>query len=285
MRALGSSDAATASREQLEAALIGADCGVQATMRLLQAADAAREQDRELNMTAAVQLAMRKLLEPVAAEYVPAGDFCVILLTGANGSGKTTTAAKLCRHYGARGLPVMLAAADTFRAAAIEQLGQWAELCGVPIVSKGPGADPAAVCYEAVQEARQHGSRMLVVDTAGRQHNNEPMLQELQKMRRALDKSAPPGTSVESWMALDATTGQNCMPQALEFSERAALTGVVVTKLDGSAKGGMLLPVAQRLQLPVRFIGLGEGLEDLQPLDAAAFAQSLVAPPLVAPDG
>lgn len=278
MRALGrGTDIETASRESLEAALLCADCGVETTEYLLQQAYSSNNRKGDASAINALQLAIQKLLEPVAVEFVPPGALCVILLVGTNGSGKTTTAAKLCNHYGALGHSVMLAAADTFRAAAIDQLRLWAERCQVPIVAKAPGTNPASVCYEAIQQAQQQNMDLLIVDSAGRQQNNEPMLQELQKVHKVLGKASPLGTTIESWMVLDAATGQNCLLQANGFSAIAKLTGLVINKLDGSAKGGVLLPMARELKLPVRFLGTGEAVDDMEILDAATFAKGLLA--------
>ena len=275
-RTLGSNrETAKLQREQLEAALISADCGVQTTSYLLQETDAVLKTNPDSDTATALQHVMYRLLEPVAVEFVPGENLSVILLTGTNGSGKTTTAAKLCNYYSTAGYSLMLAAADTFRAAATEQLCLWAERCQVPVVSKQPGADPAAVCYEAVQQARQQKVDILIIDSAGRQHNDKPMLQELQKIRKVIDKAAPAATKIESWIVLDANTGQNCLSQVAGFTDSALLTGTVLTKLDSSARGGMILSLALKQKLPVRFIGVGEKLSDLHTLDAAAFASNL----------
>ncbi len=278
MRALGhGTDSETVSRELLETALLCADCGVETTKYLLQEVYSPANRNEGVSDISALQLAIQRLLEPVAVEFVPSGALCIILLVGTNGSGKTTTAAKLGSRYSALGHSVILAAADTFRAAAIDQLRLWAERCQIPIVAKAPGTNPASVCYEAVQQAQQQKMDLLIVDSAGRQQNNEPMLQELQKIHKVLGNASAPGTTIESWMVLDAATGQNCLLQARRFSDMAKLTGLVINKLDGSAKGGVLLPMARELELPVRFLGTGEALDDMETLDAATFAKGLLA--------
>ena len=277
MRLLGrGTTVAPLQRSQLEAALLNADAGTATTRFLLDQVEARCRKEPQTTAICALQQALEALLTPVAEAFVPVAGFSIILLNGTNGSGKTTTAAKLCHRFSGQGRRVMLAAADTFRAAAIEQLCIWGKRCQVPVIAREPGADPAAVTYDAVTAAQTQQRDLLIIDTAGRQHSSKPMLQELQKIRRVLDKAAPAGTPVESWLILDAATGQNALRQAREFLQHARLTGLVVTRLDSSARGGMILALARELSLPVRFIGTGETLEDLSPLDATAFAKALL---------
>jgi fused signal recognition particle receptor len=198
----------------------------------------------------------------------------VVLVVGVNGSGKTTTVAKLAHRFRQQGRRVLLAAADTFRAAAGEQLEIWAERAGVPCIGGQPGADPGAVLFDALQAARARGYDLVLADTAGRLHTKYNLMQELQKVRRVAAKAVP-GAPHEVWLVLDATTGQNALPQAREFHQAVGVTGLILTKLDGTAKGGAVFAIARELGLPVRFVGVGEGLEDLLPFDADAFVEEL----------
>ena len=203
------------------------------------------------------------------------GHPAVILVIGVNGVGKTTTIAKLAHLYKEQGKRVMLAAGDTFRAAASEQLELWAERAGVPLVQAGQGADPAAVIFDAVKSANAKGYDMVIADTAGRLHNKKGLMDELGKISRSV-KKASPEASLEVLLVLDAITGQNAISQAEEFCRAAGATGVVLTKLDGTPKGGCAVSVWENLGLPIRFIGVGEKIDDLMPFDAQSFVESLL---------
>ena len=198
----------------------------------------------------------------------------VILVIGVNGVGKTTTIAKLSAQLKAEGKKVILAAADTFRAAAIDQLAVWCDRAGVELVKQSEGSDPAAVVYDAANYARAKGADVLIVDTAGRLHNKKNLMNELAKINRVIDRELP-GASRENLLVLDATTGQNAIIQAKEFGEAANITGLVLNKLDGTAKGGIVLSIRRELGLPVKFIGVGEKIDDMQPFDAEEFIDAL----------
>jgi fused signal recognition particle receptor len=200
----------------------------------------------------------------------------VLLLVGVNGSGKTTTAAKLARQASQNGLRPLLAAADTFRAAGTDQLELWSERVGCPVVSGVRGGDAAAVAFDAVEAARARGADVVIIDTAGRMHTRQPLMDELSKICRSIAKAAP-GAPHECWIVLDASLGNNAVAQARVFHETIRLTGAVVSKLDGSSKAGFLLGLARDVQIPVRFAGLGEGMDDLVPFDARSFAGAIVA--------
>ena len=203
------------------------------------------------------------------------GKPAVILVIGVNGVGKTTSIAKLADYYTRQGKKVMLAAGDTFRAAASEQLEIWAGRAGVPIVKAGEGADPAAVIFDTVKSATARGYDMVIADTAGRLHNKSNLMAELSKISRSVKKAAPEA-SLETLLVLDAITGQNAISQAKEFCKAANATGIILTKLDGTAKGGCVVAVKQRLGLPVRFIGVGEGIDDLLPFTPEGFVEELL---------
>jgi fused signal recognition particle receptor len=198
----------------------------------------------------------------------------VVLVVGVNGSGKTTTVGKLARYYTLRGHKVLIAAADTFRAAAIEQLRIWADRAGVPVVAHQPGADPGAVVYDAIRACRARGHDLLLVDTAGRLHTRYNLMAELRKVAEVARRNVHRAPH-EVFLVLDATTGQNGMAQARSFREAVGLTGVILAKLDGTAKGGVAFSIARELGVPVRFVGTGEGLEDLVEFDAAAYVAGL----------
>jgi fused signal recognition particle receptor len=199
----------------------------------------------------------------------------VILIVGVNGSGKTTTIGKLAHEFKAQGLQVMLAAGDTFRAAAIEQLQAWGERNQVPVVAQQPGADPAAVIFDALEAAQARGIDVLLADTAGRLQNKAGLMDELAKIVRVLQRLEPSAPH-ETMLVLDASLGQNAVNQAREFHKTVGLTGITMTKLDGGAKGGVLLAIAEELKLPFRYIGIGEGIEDMDVFDADQFAAALV---------
>ena len=226
--------------------------------------------------------AVKNEIKEIVAEMLEGGEEMslitlpsVILVIGVNGVGKTTSIAKLADYYTRQGKKVMLAAGDTFRAAASEQLEIWAGRAGVPIVKAGEGADPAAVIFDTVKSATARGYDMVIADTAGRLHNKSNLMSELSKISRSVRKAAPEA-SLETLLVLDAITGQNAISQAKEFCKAADATGIILTKLDGTAKGGCVVAVKQRLGLPVRFIGVGEGIDDLIPFTPEGFVEELI---------
>ncbi len=198
----------------------------------------------------------------------------IILVIGVNGVGKTTSIGKIANYYVQQGKKVTLAAADTFRAAAIDQLKIWAERSGADIVAQGEGSDPAAVVFDAISSAKAKGSDIIIVDTAGRLHNKKHLMDELAKIRRIIDRELPDADK-EALLVLDATTGQNAVNQAAEFAKATGITGIVLTKLDGTAKGGVVLAIKETLGIPVKFIGVGEKVDDLQPFDPVDFSKAL----------
>ena len=198
----------------------------------------------------------------------------IILVIGVNGVGKTTSIGKIANYYSEQGKKVTLAAADTFRAAAIDQLKIWAERSGADIVAQGEGSDPAAVVYDAISSAKAKGADIIIVDTAGRLHNKKHLMDELSKIRRVIDREMPDADK-EALLVLDATTGQNAVNQASEFAKATGITGIVLTKLDGTAKGGVVLAIKDTLGIPVKFIGVGEKVDDLQPFDPMEFSKAL----------
>lgn len=274
-------DAATL--DELEAVLIGADLGPATAMeiveRVRQAAATQREVDvvaiaraeieRELRLVPSVATTAREMFPALAREKP-----VVVLMVGVNGTGKTTSTAKLAYWLKQQGHSVLLAAADTFRAAAIEQLQVWGQRVGCEVVAGQYGADSAAVAFDALQAARRRGVDFLVVDTAGRLHTKKNLMEEMKKIHRSLQKVMPTAPH-ETWLVLDGATGSNALVQAREFHQALGVTGLVVTKLDGTAKGGIVVAIARELKIPVRFVGLGEQADDLQPFDPAAFAAGL----------
>jgi len=257
--------------ERLEEALIAADVGVPATAELVRRLEA-RPDLGELGAALAEEI--EALLGEPATLHVQERP-SVILVVGVNGTGKTTTIGKLAKRLDEHGLSVLVAAADTFRAAAEEQLEIWAKRAGADFVGAARGSDPAAVAYDAIEAARARGRDVVIVDTAGRLHTQSNLMEELAKVRRVIE-SRLPGAPHETLLVVDATTGQNGLQQARLFRETAGVTGVVLTKLDGSAKGGVAIPIAYELGLPVKLIGVGESLEDLRPFDPQDFARALV---------
>jgi fused signal recognition particle receptor len=269
-----------ASLEQMEETLIAADVGVKASQKLM---DALRRQspngsdDLAQAMTLRLQAAMVQLLQGSSTApklaLLSVRPWVVIFL-GVNGVGKTTTIGKLAAQYRAAGQKVLLVAADTFRAAAIEQLDVWGQRIGVDIVKHRPGADPSAVVFDGIQAAKSRGIDVLLIDTAGRLHTKVHLIEELKKIRRVITREQPDAPH-ETLLVLDATTGQNGLQQARVFKEAADITGIVLTKLDGTAKGGVIISIQEELGVPVRYIGVGEEVEDLQPFDAETFARAL----------
>ena len=263
--------------DELEEAMIVADMGMATAGTLLEALkNAVSEQKLKTRTEAREVLAgiLAGCMRPERA-FLPEGEPAVLLIVGVNGVGKTTSIGKMAAHYKSEGRKPMMAAADTFRAAAAEQLSVWAERAGVPIIKHGEGADPAAVVFDAIASFKAKGCDLLLCDTAGRLHNKKNLMSELEKIRRVIARELP-GMHTEVLLVLDATTGQNAIAQARVFGESAGLTGVVLTKLDGTAKGGMTVAIKQELGLPVRFVGVGEGIDVLQPFDADAFARALI---------
>ena len=259
--------------EQLILADVGADVALRLVERLREAVKAQHLRTGDQAMDALREI-LREEMEP-AGEMDLSGRPAVILVIGVNGVGKTTSIAKLAHYYREQGRRVMLAAGDTFRAAASEQLDIWAGRAGVPIVKAGEGADPAAVIFDTVKSAEARGYDMVIADTAGRLHNKANLMAELSKISRSVRKAAP-DASLETLLVLDAITGQNAISQAREFCKAADASGVILTKLAGTAKGGCVVAVKQRLGLPVRFIGVGEAIDDLLPFDAAGFVEELL---------
>jgi fused signal recognition particle receptor len=259
--------------ERLEEALIAADVGVRATAELVQRLEA-RGDVSDLSQALADEIA-RLLGEPGRLEV--ASRPAVLLVVGVNGTGKTTTIGKLAYRLSEHGRSVVVGAADTFRAAAEEQLEIWADRAGADFVGSVRGADPAAIAYDAIDRAQANGRDVVIVDTAGRLHTQTNLMEELAKVRRVIAGRLD-GAPHETLLVIDATTGQNGLQQARLFGEAVGVTGVALTKLDGSAKGGVAVPIAYELGLPVKLIGVGERLEDLRPFDPNDFARALVAP-------
>ena len=262
----------TASWERLEEALIAGDVGVPATAELVGRLEA-RGDVGDLNEALAEEVATL-FGEPPRVDL--SGEPTVILVVGVNGTGKTTTIGKLAFRLREHGHSVVVAAADTFRAAAEEQLGIWAQRADAEFVEGERGGDPAAVAYDAIERARRDGRDIVVVDTAGRLHTQTNLMEELAKVRRVI-ASRVEGAPHETLLVVDSTSGQNAVQQARLFNEAVGVTGVALTKLDGSAKGGVAIPIAYELGLPVKLIGVGEQLEDLRPFDAHDFARALLA--------
>ena len=269
--------------EELETRLISADVGVEATERILSALRA-RVARRELTDVGALIGALRECIVEILATCArplvidPAHRPFVILVVGVNGSGKTTTIGKLARRCAAEGRSVLLAAGDTFRAAAIEQLEVWAKRSGAEFAAQLPGADPGAVVFDALQSARARGIDVMLADTAGRLHSQSHLMEELKKLRRVIQR-VDPSAPHEVLLVLDANQGQNALAQAQQFQQAVGVTGLVLTKLDGTARGGIVIAIAQQLRIPIRFIGVGESLEDFGEFDPAAFAAALLEGP------
>jgi fused signal recognition particle receptor len=266
-----------AALEELEGALIGADLGMGMTSQIVEAVKQAYETQGSAGLDV-FAVAKREVETSLAAgradlKAVPEG-LTVVSIVGVNGTGKTTTAAKLARLVQTQGQASLLAACDTFRAAAIEQLKLWGQRLKVEVIAGAYGADAAAVAHDAVAAAQARGAKYLFVDTAGRLHTKHNLMQELQKLHRVMGKLLP-GAPHEVLLVLDATTGMNALNQAREFHKAVPLTGLVVTKLDGTSKGGMVVAIQKELGLPIKFIGLGEQADDLQPFDAKQFAEAL----------
>ena len=275
---LGGGEITEETWEDLEALLVQADVGVHTTMTLV---DNLREQVARGSIRDAQDLQdllkqelLALLGDPPPLKIEEPRLLTVVLIVGVNGSGKTTSIAKLAKYYQDRGHKVLLAAADTFRAAAIDQLKIWGERVNVPIIAHQPGADPGAVTYDAIRASQSRKADLLIVDTAGRLHTKYNLMEELRKVHGVAQKRVHEAPH-ETLLVLDATTGQNALSQARHFKEVVDVTGVIVAKLDGTAKGGVVFAIAQELDLPVRFIGTGETVDDLTEFDAQAFVEGL----------
>ncbi len=262
--------------EELEELLICADMGAETAMSVV---DELREKIKEDKITDAdaVKDALKEILRdhigegaPLTLETTPS----VILVIGVNGVGKTTSIGKISAHLKSQGKKVIVAAADTFRAAAIDQLAVWCDRAGVDLIRQNEGGDPAAVVFDAASAAKKRGADVLIIDTAGRLHNKKNLMDELAKIDRVIGRELP-GTSRETLLVLDSTTGQNAVIQAKEFMQAAQITGLILTKLDGTAKGGAVFSIKKMLGIPVKFIGVGEQMEDMQPFDSAMFVDAL----------
>jgi fused signal recognition particle receptor len=275
--------------EELETRLLTADVGVEATQYILDDLQrrVARQELADVEaLIAALRQSVTQILTPCAQPLVidAAHQPYVILVVGVNGSGKTTTIGKLAQRLSESGHSVMLAAGDTFRAAAIEQLQIWGARTGCSVVAQQAGADPAAVVFDAAQSARSRGMNVLIADTAGRLQSQTHLMEELKKVRRVLQR-VDPSAPHEVLLVLDANQGQNALTQAVQFHQAIGVTGLVLTKLDGTAKGGIVLAIARKLKLPIRFIGIGEQAADFGEFDAQAFAAALVEGVGASPDG
>lgn len=280
VRLLGSADVSEEMWEELEELLIQADVGVETTVDLV---ERLRERvDREhVRQASKVQAMLQEELLALLPKESERNDLedrllTVLLIVGVNGSGKTTSIAKLTRYYRGLGKRVVLAAADTFRAAAIDQLKIWGERAGVDVIAQSPGSDPGAVVYDAIQAAQSRKADILIVDTAGRLHTKYNLMQELIKIRTVMTRNIHRAPH-ETWLVLDATTGQNALTQARQFKDQVGVTGLIVAKLDSSAKGGILFSIAKELGLPIRFVCTGEDIEDLAEFDALAFVEGVLA--------
>ena len=262
----------------LEEALILADIGAEAavdTVAQLRKRVSQRLLTRAEEVKDALRDILRSKLEVGDSTLVLEGKPAVVLVIGVNGVGKTTSIGKLAARLKAEGKKVLLCAGDTFRAAAADQLEIWAGRAGVDIVRQHEGADPGAVLFDALQAAKARGTDVVLCDTAGRLHNKQNLMNELAKLRKIIDRECP-DSSCETLLVLDATTGQNGLIQARTFKETAGLTGIILTKLDGTAKGGIVVAIAQELNVPVKFVGVGEGIDDLKPFDAKEFVQDMI---------
>ncbi len=261
--------------EELEETLILCDIGASASADIIDNLKT-RVKEQKITETAGVKIILAEIIEQMLTfEDIDFEYPCVMLIVGVNGVGKTTAIGKMAHYFASQKKSVLLAAADTFRAAASEQLGKWGDRAGVNVIRYGEGADPAAVVYDAIDSAKSKKIDMLICDTAGRLHNKKNLMNELSKINRVIDKSYGEADK-KTYLVLDATTGQNAISQVKEFSQATNLSGIILTKLDGTAKGGIVCAIAGEAKLPVVFIGVGEGIEDLQPFDAHAFAASLL---------
>ena len=266
--------------DAIEEALVESDMGVETTLKVIDALEERVERDKFMSFDELVGL-LREEIGALVGESVAPFDFSkkpyVILVVGVNGVGKTTTIGKLAAMLKAQGKKVLLGAADTFRAAAVDQLTIWAERAGVDIVKQAMGSDPASVAYDTVQAAVARGADVVLIDTAGRLHNRVDLMNELTKIRNVIRKVVPDGPH-DVMLILDASTGQNAFAQAKEFARATDITSLAVTKLDGTAKGGVVVGVSDQFHIPVKFIGVGEGIDDLKVFDKQTFVEQLFAP-------
>ena len=269
--------------DDLEEALVTSDVGVKTTVDIIRRIEARVRKDKYVT-TKELQSLIRDTIAGLLLDSAPERPASfdaplpnqphVVMVVGVNGVGKTTSIGKIAHRYKEAGKSVLLGAADTFRAAATEQLEIWSERAGVPIVKQGHGADPAAVAFDTVARAKATGADIALIDTAGRLHNQVGLMNELSKIKRVMDKQVP-GAPHEVLLVLDASTGQNALRQAEAFTQAVDVTGLVLTKLDGTAKGGIVIGISNEFQIPVKYIGVGEGMRDLQVFDRAAFVQAL----------
>ncbi|MGN0677686.1 MAG: signal recognition particle-docking protein FtsY [Ruminococcus sp.] len=262
--------------EQLEEAMIMGDMGVETSEEIC---TRLRKLIKERGVTDPAMI--MELIQEIVADMMGddigidiSGKPAIIMVIGVNGAGKTTTIGKLCHQYKQQGKKVLVAAADTFRAAAIDQLQVWTDRAGVELVKHAEGSDPGAVVYDAIYASKARNCDILIIDTAGRLHNKKNLMDELAKINRIMESKAP-DSSKEVLLVLDATTGQNAVNQARLFSETANITGIVLTKLDGTAKGGIVIPIKNELNIPVKLVGVGEKIDDLQPFDSRSFVTAL----------
>jgi len=260
--------------EELEDILVMSDCGLQASEKIIEELRARVKAGKVKDAGQAREMLKQIMIEQMDIPRPPLKWPMVMLMVGVNGVGKTTTIGKLALRFQSIGRKVMLCAGDTFRAAAAEQLTVWAERARVPIIKHAEGADPAAVVYDGIQSAKAQGADLLLIDTAGRLHNKKNLMDELNKIRRVIDREYPEADT-RCILVLDATTGQNGLMQARAFKEVAEIGGIILTKLDGTAKGGIALAIRQELEVPVWYIGVGEGIDDLQPFNAKDFVEAL----------
>lgn len=270
--------------DELEEVLITSDVGVQTTLKIIDRIQERIARDKYVG-TDELNNVLREEISGLLAEQdtggpteyeLPShnGDPHVIMIVGVNGVGKTTSIGKLAHQFKSAGKKVVLGAADTFRAAAVDQLIIWSERVGVPIVQQGMGADPASVAFDALSSAKAQGADVVIIDTAGRLHNKVNLMNELTKIKRVMEKVIP-GAPHEVLLVLDGSTGQNAFEQAKQFALATSLTGLIITKLDGTAKGGVVIGISDQMSIPVRFIGVGEGMEDLQVFNKEAFVESM----------
>lgn len=264
--------------DELEESLVIADMGAETTMEAVEELKA-RCKERKIKDVESARGCMKEILREQLSVGSVAVDMenkpAVVLFIGVNGVGKTTSIGKLAARWKGEGKKVLLCAGDTFRAAAADQLTIWSQRAGVDIIKQHEGADPAAVVFDAMSAAKARKCDVVLVDTAGRLHNKQNLMNELNKISRVIDRECP-GSSRETLLVLDATTGQNGLIQAKQFGESAGITGIVLTKLDGTAKGGIVIAIAKELGVPVKFVGVGEGVDDLRPFDAAEFVEALL---------
>jgi len=278
MQLLGVSDISEQTWDELEELLILADVGVETTMEVIERLRK-RVEKEHVRKADRLRSMLREELLALLTFDTPRNDLeerilTVILIVGVNGSGKTTSIGKLTHYYRALGKRVMLAAADTFRAAAIDQLKVWGERAGVDVIAHAPGADPGAVVFDAIQAAQARNANILIVDTAGRLHTKYNLMQELKKIRSVAQKNVHRAPH-ETWLVLDATTGQNALEQARKFKQDVEITGLILAKLDSTAKGGIVFAIAKELQLPIRFVCTGEKIDDIAEFDAETFVDGL----------